>query len=183
MLIVMTGLPGSGKSTIAEAVGRELGIPVFAKDWLEATLTRSQLSPHPDTPHKTVGYVAYDLLTTLAERQLQAGQSAILDSVASIASVREAWRTLAHHYHAAWRVIECICPDEILHQAWLEGRQRGIPGWHELTWAEVERVRGYYAPWTEPHLIVDTTLPLAYNLEQVLMYIQAKGEPHDRDTP
>lgn len=34
--IVFTGLPGTGKSSLAEAVGRQLGIPVFAKDWLEA---------------------------------------------------------------------------------------------------------------------------------------------------
>ena len=37
-LIVFSGLPGTGKSTIAEAVGRELGIPVFAKDWVEGAL-------------------------------------------------------------------------------------------------------------------------------------------------
>lgn len=172
MLIVMTGLPGSGKSTIAEAVGRTLGIPVFAKDWLEATLIRSHLCPPPDTPEKTVGYVAYDLLTTLAERQLQLGQSAILDSVASIQVVRDEWRTLTYRYGTGWRVVECICPDEALHRARLAHRQRAIPGWHELEWGEVERVRGYYAPWTEPHLIVDTLLPLAYNMEQVLAYIR-----------
>lgn len=172
MLIVMTGLPGSGKSTIAEAVGRALNIPVFAKDWLEATLTRSRLCPHPDTPEKTVGYAAYDLLTTLAERQLQLGQRAILDSVASIQTMRDEWRSLAHQYGAEWRVVECICSDEAVHQARLAHRQRNIPGWHELEWAEVERVRGYYAPWTEPYLIVDTLMPLAYNIEQVLAYIR-----------
>jgi SpoVK/Ycf46/Vps4 family AAA+-type ATPase len=38
--IIFTGLPGTGKTSIAEAVARELGIPVFAKDWPEATLLR-----------------------------------------------------------------------------------------------------------------------------------------------
>ena len=42
-LIVFSGLPGTGKSALAEAVGRELGIPVFAKDWLEATLLRCEV--------------------------------------------------------------------------------------------------------------------------------------------
>jgi SpoVK/Ycf46/Vps4 family AAA+-type ATPase len=42
-LIIFSGLPGTGKSALAEAVGRELGIPVFAKDWLEATLLRSKV--------------------------------------------------------------------------------------------------------------------------------------------
>jgi len=41
-LIVFTGLPGVGKSSPAEAVARQLGIPVFAKDGLEATLIRCE---------------------------------------------------------------------------------------------------------------------------------------------
>src|SRR6476661_7271178 len=44
-LIVFSGLPGTGKSRLAEAVGRARGIPVFAKDWLEATLIKSELIP------------------------------------------------------------------------------------------------------------------------------------------
>ena len=44
-LIIFSGLPGTGKSRLAEAVGRALAIPVFAKDWLEATLLRSGLKP------------------------------------------------------------------------------------------------------------------------------------------
>jgi predicted kinase len=44
-LIVFSGLPGTGKSSLAEAVGRALHIPVFAKDWLEATLLRRGLRP------------------------------------------------------------------------------------------------------------------------------------------
>jgi predicted kinase len=39
-LVVFSGLPGTGKSALAEQAGRKLGIPVFAKDWLEATLLR-----------------------------------------------------------------------------------------------------------------------------------------------
>jgi hypothetical protein len=38
--IPFAGLPGTGKSSVAEAVGRQPGIPVFAKDWIEATLRR-----------------------------------------------------------------------------------------------------------------------------------------------
>ena len=80
-LIIFSGLPGTGKSTLAKAVGRHPLIPVFAKDWLEATLLRSELVPsHPDKP---LGSAGYQLLTTLAERQLLLGQSVTLDSVAS----------------------------------------------------------------------------------------------------
>jgi hypothetical protein len=33
-LIVLSGLPGVRKSTLAEEAGRALGVPVFAVDWL-----------------------------------------------------------------------------------------------------------------------------------------------------
>src|SRR5574339_521908 len=112
-LIIFTGLPGAGKSSIAEAVARELSIPVFAKDWLEATLIRCQLQPIENGP--PLGSAGYQLLTTLAERQLQLGQSVILDSVASTLSIRAEWRALAQNHRAEWRVIECVCSDEAAH--------------------------------------------------------------------
>jgi len=86
-LIVMAGLPGTGKSCIAEAVGRELSCPVYAKDWLEAARRRSGLAQTPETAH-LLGYAGYELLMALAERQLRLGQSAILVSVASTTSIR-----------------------------------------------------------------------------------------------
>ena len=84
-LIIFSGLPGTGKSALAETVGRNLGMPVFAKDWLEATLVRSGLKPGVED--KALGFAGYELLTILAERQLMLGQSVILDSVAGSQSI------------------------------------------------------------------------------------------------
>jgi hypothetical protein len=169
--IVFSGLPGTGKSSIAEAVARELGIPVFAKDWLEATLIRCELRPAASGP--PLGSVGYQLLTTLAERQLRLGQSVVLDSVASTLSIRAEWRALAQTYQAKWRVIECICSNEAAHRDRLSARQRGIPGWHELDWSEVERVRAYYAPWHEERLILDAVRPPEENILAALQYLRS----------
>ncbi len=168
--IVFTGLPGSGKTSIAEAVARELNIPVFAKDWLEATLIRCEL--HPPDNGLGLGSAGYQLLTTLAERQFRLGQSVILDSVASTLSIRAEWRALAQTYQAKWCVIECICSDEVTQRNRLEVRQRGIPGWHELNWSEVERVKAYYAPWQEERLILDAVNSLAGNIAAALSHLR-----------
>ena len=169
-LIIFTGLPGTGKTSLAEGVAGELGIPVFAKDWLEATLIRCALQPANNS--RGLGSAGYQLLTTLAERQLQLSQSAILDSVASTWSIRTAWRTLAHRYQATWRVIECICSDEAAHRRRLQVRQRRIPGWRELDWLEVERVKAYYAPWDEDRLILDAINTLEENIAAALRYLR-----------
>ena len=148
-------------------------MPVFAKDWLEGVLKLYGIthSIDPSGNQQVLGYVGYELLTTLALRQLQLGQSVILDSVASTASVRDRWHALASKYGAQWRVVECVCSDENLHRTRLGTRERNIPNWHELEWSEVERVRSYYATWTEDHLIVDSVQPFETNLEAVLEYL------------
>ena len=167
-LIVFSGLPGTGKSTIAKAIGRGLGIPVFAKDWLEGTLKNSKLVT--DETEKFLGSAGYGLLTVLAERQLMLGQSVILDSVASTESIRTTWKELCKKYNAEWCVIECICSDIAIHRSRLSGRQRGIPGWHELEWSEVERVRSYYVPWQENRLVLDLVRPVDKNISAALEY-------------
>jgi predicted kinase len=172
-LIIFSGLPGTGKSTLAEAVGRQLSIPVFAKDWLEATLVRSELIP--SNPAKPLGSAGYQLLTTLAERQLMLQQSIILDSVASTQSIRDRWHQLSQQYKAEWRVIECMCSDESFHRTQLSKRERQIPGWHELEWSEVEKVKEYFVPWREEHLVLDMINPFTENFTKALHY--CKGNP------
>ena len=167
-LIIFSGLPGAGKSTLAEETARKLGIPVFAKDWLEASLLTSEMSPA--NPQKPLGSAGYQLLSMLARRQLLLGQSAILDSVASTLSIRAAWRELARQFGADWRVIECVCSDENLHRSRLSARKREIPGWPELEWSEVQRVKSYYAAWDEAHLVLDTVEPFEQNLLKALTY-------------
>jgi predicted kinase len=169
-LIVFSGLPGTGKSTLAEAIGRDLGVPVFAKDWLEATLVRSGLKPTSE--EKSLGFAGYELLTILAERQLMLSQSVILDSVAASPTIRRTWRDLAEKYGADCRVVECICSDETLHRSRLNGRKRNIPGWHELEWSEVERVKQYYSAWDSERLILDMAESFDENFTKAKIYCE-----------
>lgn len=168
-LIIFTGLPGTGKSSVAEAVARRLQVPIFAKDWLEAVLLQHNFVPAADSKS---GHLGYEILTVLARRQLMFGQSAILDSVAGSETIRAAWRGLAAEFDAGWKVVECMCADEDLHRARLLSRRRGIPGWHELTWADVEKARGYYVPWQEPRLVLDMCAALDENIAQALAYLR-----------
>jgi predicted kinase len=109
-------------------------------------------------------------LTTLAERQLMLGQSVILDSVASTYTIRNTWHQLAKQFNAEWRVIECFCSDESLHRSRLQMRKRNIPGWHELTWSDVQKVKERYAAWEEERLILDMIHPFEENYAKARAY-------------
>lgn len=169
-MIIFSGLPGTGKSTLAETVGRQLGIPVFAKDWLEASLILSGLGSRDDL--KQLGFAGYELLTVLAERQFMLNQSVILDSVASTQNIRTKWHQLAKQYGAERRVIECICSDESLHRARLKDRRRNIPGWHELEWTDIEKVKQYYPAWEEERLVLDMVHSVDENVLKATSYCE-----------
>ena len=166
VLVIFSGLPGTGKSTFAEHVASWLHAPVFSKDELEAALWRSGIDRAANS-----GWAGYELLTTLARAQLQRRQSAILDSVATVERIRAVWRSLAAELDTRLRVVETVCSDEVSHRARLATRRRAIPGWPELSWEEVVEVGARYEPWCDARLILDASRPLDQNLRALHSYI------------
>ena len=97
--------------------------------------------------------------------------SAVLDSVATFERIRSGWRFLAAQYGAAFRVVECVCSDRELLRRRLEVRNRGIPGWPELSWEEAKSVGARYEPWQDDRLVLDTVHPLEENLDALHSYL------------
>lgn len=168
-VIAFTGLPGTGKSTLAEALARETGLPAFAGDWLLGALTPHGVLRGLDRPTFLAMY--YDLLGTLIRRQLMLGQSAIVDCLVTD-DIAERWNELAADHGGRLRVVECFCSDETEHRRRLEGRRRGIPGWHEVGWDHVVRMRSEYPQLTGSRLRVDAMASLDGNLELVRTYLR-----------
>jgi hypothetical protein len=146
-LVLVTGLPGTGKSTVAEAIADRIGAPVLAHDW-----AMSALRPYPEVQsaldrmpmgHRAVGW---STLHALARSQLRAGRSVILDGVARADELRTC-REIAHDEDASMVVIATQCSDPSVHRSRVEGRQRLIPNWHELDWVGVVPSR---ATWESP---------------------------------
>lgn len=167
MLIVMTGLPGTGKSAIADGIARALRLPVFSVDPLEAALLRTGITRE----HRS-DYAAYELVSTLAESQLRLGQSAVVDAVNSLAWLRGTWRDLASRFGARTSLIECVCSDPSLHRSRLEHRKRDIPGFvYEPDWSQVVQRGAEFEPCLEDRLVLDSVRPFEDNLQQAVDYI------------
>jgi predicted kinase len=165
-LVIVGGLPGTGKSTIAAQAARMIHGALIAKDVVEATLWRSGIGRDASS-----GWAGYELLSSLADAQLRVGGSAVLDSVAAYERLRDTWRGLARRHGADALEVECVCSDERTHRSRIEGRHRDIPGWYELTWQEVDDARARYEPWLGEHLVLDAVRPLDEHLARLEAYL------------
>lgn len=167
-LTVFAGLPGTGKSTLADRLGRETRTPVFAADWLLGALT-----PFGGRHWDNLLDIAAEQLTHLAFRQLLLGQSAIVDHPAEDTALRERWASMAKSAGATFSVILCQCEDAALHEARFSTRTRGIPGWHETgNWAIVAQRRAAFTPWTGADVLaVDASTPIDDLMQSVRNFV------------
>lgn len=163
-LVLVTGLPGTGKSTMADVAAAELGAPVLGHDW-----AMSGLRPYPELQealdamglrgHRDVGW---SVLWALARSQLRRGRPVVLDGVARAPEVAGT-RALAREEGAPAFVVMTRCADPGLHRSRIEGRQRGIPGWYELDWEHVARARNEWEPLEDVDLVVEAAQAAAQN--------------------
>jgi predicted kinase len=158
-IVVFSGLPGTGKTRLAEALSVQLQLPIFSVAWLLGSLAGFGVLERPDR-----GPMAYAMISGLLEQCLRLRQSAIADGMVGSAETRTRWRELAELYRADFIAIECVCSDRIAHRARIEARQEQIPGWPDPGWDHVEEMRKRYEPWTGRHLVLDSVLPFERNL-------------------
>ena len=167
----MAGLPGSGKSTIAEVIGETLSKPIVSVDPIESSILRAGIDPDQPT-----GLAAYLVAETLAESIIRAGRGLIVDAVNAVDPAREQWVNLASRLDEPLKFVEVICSDPAVHRARLEARGRNLPHITEPTWFAVEQSLDEYAEWTGPsaeidRITVDSVEPLEVVVERILAFL------------
>ena len=78
LLVVVTGMPSSGKTTVAEELARRLRLPLLAKDTIKEALYES-LGADDVAASGRLGAAAYGLIFALARTMLAAQVSVILE--------------------------------------------------------------------------------------------------------
>ncbi|EIK96222.1 chloramphenicol phosphotransferase family protein [Pseudomonas sp. M47T1] len=148
MLIVFSGLPGTGKTTIAHALAKRVGAVYLRIDTIEQALRDSGALA------SDVGASGYQVANQLALSNLQLGQQVVVDCVNPVAQSRAAWAEVAARAGVPLVNIQVVCSDVAEHRRRVETRMVDVPGLVAPSWRSV--LAHDYQPWDEPPLTLDT---------------------------
>jgi predicted kinase len=159
-LVVLAGLPGVGKTSIAIALARLVGAVFVRIDSIELALHASGQST------ETIGAGGYLVGYAIARDNLRSGLTVIADSVNPLPATRDAWQDVATGIGAKVLEVEVVCSDRREHRRRVEERLGRIPEMSGPTWAEV--AARDYRPWNRDHVVLDTaTLTVEQGAEAI----------------
>lgn len=145
MLVVFSGLPGVGKTTIAREVARAMDAVYLRIDSIEQVLRDAGCQVEGE---------GYSVAHAVAEDNLRLGRNVVADCVNPWPLTRGEWRSVADRAGVRAVDVEIVCSDAGVHRRRVESRAADISGHRLPTWTEV--VERDYRPWTGERLVIDT---------------------------
>lgn len=148
MLIIFGGLPGTGKTTLAKELARQLEAVFVRIDSIEEAIRGSGKIGQP------VYDEGYRVAYAIAEENLRLGRTVISDSVNPMQLTRDAWIGVANRARVRAAEVEVVCSDPRQHRQRVETRMADICGLKLPTWDQISSRE--YEPWTRKHVVIDT---------------------------
>ena len=171
-LVLVGGLPGTGKSTLATAASEATGWRLLRSDVVRKELAPMDLST-PATRDYGAGLyqpeqvdAVYSELLRRAEPQLRHGYTVVLDATWARRSWRDAARHLAARTRSELIELRCETPGEVAERR-LAGRARDAVDPSDATPAIAQTMATIFEDWPES-TVVDTRAPAAHALQAVL---------------
>ena len=157
MLIIMAGLPGTGKSTVARRLAHRLGAAILSKDVVRHAVFPPDLIEYSTEQDDFVIDMLLQAATYIWSRHPE--KTIILDGrTFSRASQRQHVINFAEQANQRWRIIECICADDVAKSRLAEPDPTHPAG--NRTPALYDEVKARWEPIAEDHIVVRTEQPI-----------------------
>lgn len=165
-LIIFSGLPGTGKSALANRLARELRIPLLCID--------DVIGEIPENPGIPFWDSKVAILLGLTRVQLELGISVIVDSV-FMNKDRNHAQEIARKNKAQFLPIYVFVSNEDIWKERVRTRYQETKHNNIATWEQIQRQRGHFRSW-EPDsaLFVDSLNPVDQNYEAILDFVMKK---------
>lgn len=152
-LLMMVGLPGTGKSSVVNELQPTMPHVVIATDKIRASIRQSPVYTASEM------MLVYEVCYELIERRLRCGQRVVFDGSNMMASRRAYLQSLARRCGSPVAICYVQASQAVIEQRL---RARALRGHNKLDksdadWAVYKWMVEAQEPLTEPHLIVDTT--------------------------
>ena len=167
MLIIFSGLPGSGKSTISHKLSEQLNAVYIRMDTIEQAIRNAG---------ETVGVSGYMIAYGLAKENLDLENIVVVDSVNPLKITRDAYRDIAITSACPYLEIEIVCSDQAIHRERVENRVINIKGLKKLTWNDIGEHD--YEDWDRERLLIDSSVSSID--ESINMIIQSMTVKQDK---
>jgi adenylylsulfate kinase len=169
-LIVMAGLPGTGKSTIAQALAQSLAAVVLDKDRIRAALFPATEIEYSTEQDDFCMRIMLQVAGHLLERT---HKWVILDGRTFSRRYQiEEVRGFAQKLGVPCRVIECVCSDRSVRERLQRDLDEGRHPATNRTYEMYLEVKARFEPIAEPKRVVNTDDPLKLCVQQALDYVR-----------
>jgi predicted kinase len=147
LIVVICGLPGVGKSTLAKDLAPLLNAVILSSDKI-----RKELFPNP-IYSKCEVKIIYDVMILLAKYLYGAGINCIIDATFNKEKSRTQLKNKLMLPEEELFMVECICPEETIVSR-LKTRKND---YSDADLRIYKRMKKTYEPILEDHLVIDTS--------------------------